>query len=129
MSPTPPAQARPSRSRRRVAWRRTVLLVAVVGVLVLAGGTAAFAAVVPPGPPVATDLNTVLNNIRNWIMGILGTVATVFLSIGGFRYMMAHGDPGEINRAKDALRNAGWGYGFTALAPVVVEILKTNIGG
>ncbi|OAA20762.1 hypothetical protein UG55_107013 [Frankia sp. EI5c] len=128
MTPTPPTQARPSRSGRRVAWRRTVLLVAVVCVFVLAGGAAAFAATVPPGAPVAPDLNTVLNNIRNWIMGILALLATVFLSIGGVRYLISNGEPSEVGKAKDSFRNAGWGYGLAALAPVVVEILKQIVG-
>jgi hypothetical protein len=128
MSPTPPSHLRAPRTARRVGWRRAVLFVAVVGVFVLAGGTAAFAAV-PPGPPVATDLDTVLNNVRNWIMGILALLATVFLSIGGVRYLISNGDPSEVGKAKDSFRNAGWGYGLAALAPVVVEILKQIVGG
>jgi len=129
MSPTPPSQARVSRPARRVGWRRAVLLAAVVAVLVLAGGTVAYAGTVPPGPPVATDLNTVLNNTRNWIMGILALLATVFLSIGGVRYLISNGEPSEVGKAKDSFRNAAWGYGLAALAPVVVEILKQIIGG
>ncbi|KPM51491.1 hypothetical protein E0F15_17905 [Frankia sp. B2] len=122
-------QGDPSRSGRRVGWRRTVLLVAVVGMFVLAGGAAALAQVPDPGVPVAPNLNTVLNNIRNWIMGILALLATVFLSIGGVRYLIANGEPSEVGKAKDSFRNAGWGYGLAALAPVVVEVLKQIVGG
>lgn len=133
MSPTQARPlARPARSRaasRRVVVRQAVLLVAVVAVFVVAGGAAAFAQVPDPGVPVAKDLNAVLNNIRNWIMGISGGLATAFLSIGGARYMIANGDPGEVGKAKDAFRNAGWGYGLAALAPVVVGILKQIVGG
>ncbi|MCK9903876.1 hypothetical protein CC117_27865 [Parafrankia colletiae] len=129
MSPTPPDHLHVPRSVRRAGWRRAVLFVAVVGVFVLAGGAAAFAQVPAPTAPVAPDLNTVLNNIRNWIMGILALLATVFLSIGGVRYMVANGEPGEVGKAKDSFRNAGWGYGLAALAPVVVEILKQIVGG
>ncbi|WP_347177123.1 pilin [Parafrankia sp. EAN1pec] len=105
------------------------MLVAVVAVFVLAGSAAALAQVPDPGVPVAKDLNAVLNNIRNWIMGILALLATVFLSIGGVRYLIANGEPGEVGKAKDAFRNAGWGYGLAALAPVVVGILKQIVGG
>ncbi|WP_018638667.1 pilin [Parafrankia elaeagni] len=128
MSPTPPEHIRVPRPARRVGWHQAVLLVAVVGVFVLAGGAAALAAP-PPAAPVAPDLNTVLNNIRNWIMGILALLATVFLSVGGVRYLIANGEPGEVGKAKDAFRNAGWGYGLAALAPVVVEVLKQIVGG
>jgi hypothetical protein len=135
MNPTPPPEVRAPRSARRVALRRALLIAAVVAVLVLAGGAAAFAQAPPapdqpaPVPTVAPDLNTVLNNVRNWIMGILALLATVFLSVGGVRYLMSNGEPGEVGKAKDAFRNAGWGYGLCALAPVVVEVLKQIVGG
>ncbi|CUU60713.1 hypothetical protein Ga0074812_14535 [Parafrankia irregularis] len=139
MSPTPPENIRVPRPARRVGWRRVVLLVAVVGVFVLAGAVAAFA--VSPSPsvspgvplvpavPVAPDLDTVLTNVRNWIMGILALLATTFLSVGGVRYLISNGEPSEVGKAKDAFRNAGWGYGLTALAPVVVGVLKQIVGG
>jgi hypothetical protein len=123
--------ARPTRSGAagwRAVVRRAVLLTVVVLALVLASSVAAFAEV-QPAAPVAPDLNTVLNNVRNWIMGILALLATVFLSIGGVRYLIANGEPSEVGKAKDAFRNAAWGYGLAALAPVVVEILKQIVGG
>ncbi|WP_405657721.1 pilin [Streptomyces sp. NBC_00079] len=76
----------------------------------------------------AKSVNEVLNNIRNWIMGILAGLATVFLTVGGVRYVMAGGDPGEVEKAKTAFKSAGWGYGLAALAPLVVEILKGIVG-
>ncbi|MFI6098211.1 pilin [Lentzea sp. NPDC051213] len=73
-------------------------------------------------------VDEVLVNIRNWLMGILAGLATVFLSIGGVRYLMGGNDPGEVEKAKSSFRSAGWGYGLAALAPVVVEILKKIVG-
>jgi hypothetical protein len=67
---------------------------------------------------VASSVDEVLTNIRNWIMGILAGLATVFLTIGGVRYVMAAGDPGEVEKAKTAFKSAGWGYGLAALAPL-----------
>ncbi|MCM3885829.1 pilin [Frankia sp. R82] len=132
MSPTRPHPvAPPGRSRaggRQALVRRAVLLTVVVLAFVLAGSVAAFAATTPPAP-VAPDLNTVLNNVRNWIMGILALLATVFLSIGGVRYLISNGEPSEVGKAKDSFRNAAWGYGLAALAPVVVGILKQIVGG
>ncbi|MEU5437175.1 pilin [Streptomyces sp. NPDC020719] len=76
----------------------------------------------------ANSVNDVLSNIRNWIMGILAGLATVFLTVGGVRYLMAGGDPGEVEKAKTAFKSAGWGYGLAALAPLVVAILKGIVG-
>jgi hypothetical protein len=77
---------------------------------------------------IAQSVDEVLNNVRNWIVGILASLATVFLTIGGARYTMAGGDPGEVERAREALRAAAKGYALAALAPLVVEILKGIVG-
>lgn len=76
----------------------------------------------------AGSVDEVLTNIRTWIMGVLAGLATVFLSIGGVRYVMGGGDPGEIEKAKTAFKAAGMGYGLAALAPLVVTVLKGIVG-
>jgi hypothetical protein len=76
----------------------------------------------------ADSVSTVFTNIRNWLIGILAGLATVFLTVGGVRYLMASGDPGEVEKAKQAFRSAGWGYALAALAPLVVGILKGIVG-
>ncbi|MBC3194065.1 hypothetical protein H7X46_23700 [Pseudonocardia sp. C8] len=76
----------------------------------------------------ARSVDEVLNNIRNWLMGILALLATVFLTIGGVRYVLANGDPSEVEKAKQSFKSAGFGYGLAALAPLVVEILKGIVG-
>ncbi|MEU0529084.1 pilin [Amycolatopsis tolypomycina] len=94
----------------------------------LLGGSAAHAETVQY-VALAQSVDQVLSNIRSWIMGILAGVALVFLTIGGLRYLLASGDPGEIEKAKGAFKAAGIGFGLAALAPLVVEILKTIVGG
>jgi len=76
----------------------------------------------------AGSIDQVLTNIRSWLMGILASLATVFLSIGGVRYVMGGGDPGEIEKAKTAFKSAALGYGLAALAPVVVTVLQGIVG-
>jgi hypothetical protein len=70
----------------------------------------------------------VLSNIRNWVMGIVGALATVFLTLGGVRYVMGGGDPGEIEKAKTSFKAAGIGYALAALAPLVVTVLQGIVG-
>lgn len=77
---------------------------------------------------VAGSVDQVLTNIRNWLMGILAGLATVFLSIGGVRYVMGGGDPGEIEKAKTSFKAAGMGYALAALAPLVVTVLQGIVG-
>lgn len=68
------------------------------------------------------------DNIRNWLMGILAGLATVILSVGGVRYLIAGGDTGEVEGAKRAFKAAAIGYCLAALAPLVLSILQQIIG-
>ncbi|WP_278194491.1 pilin [Streptomyces sp. AN091965] len=118
-----PRLAGPPLSPRHHVLRWPLLLTLSTAVTVLAASSA-FAADGGDVLALAKSVNDVLDNIRNWIMGVLAGLATVFLTIGGVLYLMAGGDPGEVQRAKTAFKSAGWGYGIAALAPLVVEILK-----
>ena len=73
-------------------------------------------------------MQQVLDNIRNLLIGLLAGLATVFGTIGGTRYVMSGGDPGEVERARAALRAAAFGYVLAALAPLAVELLKQIVG-
>ena len=77
----------------------------------------------------ANSVGQVIDNTTVWLVGILAGLATLFLTIGGVRYLMAGGDPAEVAKAKIALRSAAIGYGLAVLAPVIVTILKSLTGG
>lgn len=76
----------------------------------------------------AATLEQVIGNIRAWLIGILASLATAFLTIGGARYLIAGGDPGEVEKAKTALRSAAIGYALAVLAPALVTILQHIVG-
>jgi hypothetical protein len=97
------------------------------GVLAAPAAPAAFAG---HGMPLAAaSIAQVIGNTTAWIVGILAGVATLFLTIGGLRYLMAGGDPAEVEKAKTALKSAAIGYGLAILAPVIVTVLKSLVGG
>lgn len=77
----------------------------------------------------AATLPQVISNIRGWIVGILAGVATMFLTIGGLRYVMAGGDPSEVEKAKGALKSSAVGYVLAVLAPALVSVLQGIVGG
>jgi hypothetical protein len=82
------------------------------------------------GPAIAAppaSLQDVMSRITAWLVGIAASVATLFLTYGGVRYMAAGGDPGNVEKAKTAWRNAAFGYGLALLAPLVVTILSTFV--
>ena len=111
----------------RGAQHQFVVVLALTALVVLLNAPAAHAA---PSQVLALagSIDQVLTNIRTWVMGILASLATVFLSLGGVRYVMGGGDPGEIEKAKTAFKSAALGYSLAALAPVVVTVLQGIVG-
>jgi hypothetical protein len=90
---------------------------------VLVVATPAFAAAT--GAP---SLTTVIDNLRTWLVGILAGVATLFLTVGGLRYLAAGGDPSQVEKAKVALKSAAVGYALAILAPLLVTIIASVVG-
>ena len=80
-------------------------------------------------PLAAASLDQVITNLTTWITGFLVGLATLFLTIGGARYLSADGNPSEVERAKSALKSAAVGYALAVLAPVLVAALKSIVGG
>ncbi|MFY1577355.1 pilin [Verrucosispora sp. WMMD703] len=110
---------------RRVLSR---LFLSTTFVAAVVAGTAGAAQAGPPELLAVNSLNTVINNLIAWIVGILVGVATLFLTYGGALYLMAGGDPGQVEKAKGALKGAATGYGLAVLAPVLMSILRGILG-
>ncbi|GAA1214518.1 hypothetical protein LY12_003477 [Prauserella alba] len=127
--PRPHRRTRRPRTAGAFSRVRAGGVVAAVALTVLVCTPAMATADVGQVVALARTVDEVLGNIRDWIMGILAAVAVVFLTIGGLRYLMASGDPGEVEKAKGAFKAAGIGFGLAALAPLVVEILTGIVGG
>lgn len=121
-SPSAPSHPAPRRPRRRVLLALTVTV--ALGVLV--APLPAFAAGGGGGAP---SLTGVIDNLRNWLVGLLAALATLFLTVGGLRYLTAGGDPSQVEKAKTALKSAAIGYALAALAPLLVSILASLVGG
>lgn len=77
----------------------------------------------------APSLSSVIGSLTDWLVGILAGLATLFLTLAGIRYLTAGGDPVQVERAKTALRSAMIGYTLAALAPLLVSILQSVVGG
>ncbi|GLY97454.1 pilin [Actinoplanes sp. NBRC 103695] len=101
-----------------------IVVAATLATVMVLGDTAASAAQAgAPVPLAAESIQAVVNNIRVWLIGILVAVATLFLTVGGLRYLAANGDPGETEKGKLAMKSAAIGYGLALLAPLFVTIV------
>lgn len=107
---------------------RTLVITLIVAMLLAADVLPAAAASTPPVAKI-TSLNQVMTNIEVWVGGLLFGLATLLAMVGGVRLLLGAGDPGEIMKAKEALKYAAIGYGIAVLAPLLVAILKGFVGG
>ncbi|MEY9969259.1 hypothetical protein ABIA33_007347 [Streptacidiphilus sp. MAP12-16] len=113
--------------RPRRPPRPLLIAVIILGCWPLSRTSAHAAAAHAPLLAVAS-IDQTITNITNWIVGLLAGIATMFLTIGGLRYLMASGEPGEVEKAKGALKSACTGYMLALLAPVIVGVLKKLVG-
>jgi len=107
--------------------RPQLAVLARVAALALAAGLL-FTIFAPwPAYAVDGDLTSVIDSIRTWVAGILAALATLYLTVGGVRYLMANGSPRAMEEGKNAIRSALIGYALAALAPLFVNILRKVI--
>ena len=111
--------------RAAVMLTAAAVLILVPSILVPAVPAFAHAAGTPLAAPDTSGLAHVIDNLRAWIMGILAAVATLYLTIGGVRYLTAGGDPTEVDKAKSAFKSAAIGYALAILAPVLLTMLQS----
>jgi hypothetical protein len=120
-------ETRPGRRRHfathpATAWGARL---ALVGALV--AGLVAIDAAPALAQTTTETVTSMLNRIRNWIMGLAGLFAVIMATIAGIRYM-ASSDPAQTEKAKSALRAAAVGLGLVLFAPVLIEILEYMVG-
>ncbi|GAA4469244.1 pilin [Phytohabitans houttuyneae] len=105
---------------------RTITTAAVFCLVTVSVAAPAYAA----DPHLAAyPLPVIINQITEWIVGLLVGIATLFLTIGGVRRMAAGGDPSEIEKSNAAFKNALLGYALAILAPILLGIVQGWIGG
>jgi Type IV secretion system pilin len=122
----PPSPRQLTRLAGRVSWRRGLPSLAgtAIGAIVLVVWLA------PPAVAQAADptLEQVIDRLRTVLVGLLVGLATLLLTVGGVRYLLAGGDPSQVEKAKITLRSAAIGYGLAVLAPVLVRLLRYVVG-
>jgi Type IV secretion system pilin len=106
--------------------RRLTVLGTCLTSLWLTAGHAYAAAPVDPAKPLTVD--GVISSLQGWLSGLLVALATLYLTIGGIRYLTAGGDPTNIEKGKSALKYAAIGYAIAALASVLVSALQSVVG-
>ncbi|KKP57127.1 MAG: hypothetical protein UR51_C0023G0012 [Candidatus Moranbacteria bacterium GW2011_GWF1_34_10] len=75
-----------------------------------------------PDPGGIDPVETVIYNVMDWMLRIVGVIAIIAFVISGMQYMLAAGDQNMIETAK---RNMKWSIVGVIVALIGIVILKT----
>jgi hypothetical protein len=75
----------------------------------------------------STFIWTIVLNIIEMVMQIVGYITVAFLIFGGFKYMTSQGEPSNIMKAKDTIRNALIGLIIAIFSVAVVNFIAGAI--
>lgn len=115
--------------------KKTILLSLVISFVFLAGfsfalaqsGTTSSSSFGNPISP--TTIEGVLENIMSYLRGIAGTIAVIFIIIGGVMYMISGGNNDMTERAKKTLIFAIAGLAIVLAAPLFYQEIKAVLSG
>lgn len=70
---------------------------------------------------------TMITNLIQWVAGMGGVVAVVFVVVGGWGYITSAGDPGKLQKAKTTILYALIGLAIVALAEIITAFISTTV--
>lgn len=73
------------------------------------------------------DTNQMVVNLIQWVIGIAGAVAAIFVVFGGVSYITSSGDSGKVQKAKSMILYALIGLAIVALAEVITAFVSNMI--
>lgn len=114
--------------------KKAITAFSALGSTVMLYGIAFAASTVPPltkpgNTPQEVEVEQLIITILNYVLGISGLVAVVFLIIGGFSYITAQGNEEQTKKATSTLLNAVIGLIIIFAAFAIVYTVQKNIIG
>ncbi len=77
--------------------------------------------------PCAQATPDTLKTVFLVVFAIIGSLALLFIVIGGARYALSKGEPDNIQQAKNEIKYAAIGLIITALAAVIVNFVLDKL--
>ena len=77
----------------------------------------------------STSVTTLMTNLMNWLLGIVGFLAVIGFVISGILYLTAAGDDDQITKAKSAMMYSIIGVIVALLGFVVLTAAQTFFKG
>jgi cbb3-type cytochrome oxidase subunit 3 len=101
----------------------------LLAVLVLQAVPVLAASIEFVNPIKANNLGDVLLNIMNYLKKIAGSIALIFIIIGGIMYIVSAGDKERMERAKNTLIYTLAGFAIVVASSTFVSEIQNVLGG
>ena len=96
-----------------------------IGQCVIKGGTECVLSNPAPGQLVSTsDFSILLKNAIGWALYFAGSIAVIFLIVGGYQYITSRGNEEAMERAKRTIGAAILGIVLVVMAYAIVVIIN-----
>ncbi|OGI27178.1 MAG: hypothetical protein A2359_01435 [Candidatus Moranbacteria bacterium RIFOXYB1_FULL_43_19] len=110
--------------------KKIILPLAILLAIFFLQAGSALAANVSFGNPLnASDLSTVLTNIMSYLKKIAGSIALIFIILGGIMYMVSAGDKERMEKAKNTLIYALAGFAIVVASSSFTSEIQNALGG
>ena len=73
------------------------------------------------------DAGSMVTNLIQWVVGMAGIVAAIFVVYGGISYTTSSGDPSKLQKAKQIILYALIGLVICALAEIITAFVSSTI--
>lgn len=73
------------------------------------------------------DVTTVIKNVINILLFLIGMVAVIFIVIAGFRFVTSNGDTNTVSQAKNTIIYAVLGIVVAVMAYAIVNFILDNL--
>ncbi len=77
----------------------------------------------PAGLPGPASFGELISTITNLLLGIAGSIAVIFIIVGGIQYATSAGDDSRVQSAKNTIMNAVIGLVITVMAYAIVNFI------
>ena len=107
--------------------KKTILISVVLGCLVLPLIVGAVALPVEQTDPSTLSFEKMIDRLADWLLGILLSVAVIFLIIAGFFFVTARGDTDKVTTARNFVLYALVGVAVGVASYALVKFVQTSV--
>lgn len=75
----------------------------------------------------STSVSGLIANIANVLVFLVGSISVLMIIVGGIRYALSQGDPGQAAKAKNTILYAVFGVVAAIAAYAIVSFVTTTI--